>query len=117
VCHIKFIFNSRETKPPPPPPSPPPQITQRRRQFKRKRNLEITQTPPTATTATYSINFSLGRETIEKLSKTGGGRWRRRRLVIIRYVFRHPKKLGGGGGGVSIKKMVIYIFHSFNLAS
>jgi len=27
------------------------------------------------------------------------------------------KKLGGGGGGVSIKKMVIYIFHSFNLAS
>jgi len=27
------------------------------------------------------------------------------------------QKLGGGGGGVSIKKMVIYIFHSFNLAS
>jgi len=26
------------------------------------------------------------------------------------------KKLGGGGG-VSIKNMVIYIFHSFNLAS
>jgi hypothetical protein len=23
----------------------------------------------------------------------------------------------GGGGGVSIKKMVIYVFHSFNLAS
>jgi len=92
VYHIKFIFYTRETKPPPPPPPPPPQITQRRRQFKRKRNPEITQTPPTATTATYSINFSLERETIEKFYKTGGGRWRRRRLVIIRYVSRHLKK-------------------------
>jgi hypothetical protein len=92
VYHIKFILYTRETKPPPSPPPPPPHITQRRRQIKRKRNPDITQTPPTATSATYFLNFSVERETIEKLSKTGGGRRRGRRLVILRYIFRHPKE-------------------------
>jgi len=99
VYHIKFIFNSRETKPPPPPP-PPPQNTQRCRQINRERNLKITQT-------------------IDKLSKTGGGERHPRHLVIIWYIGRRHSKNVGGGGGVSIKKLVIYInlFHSFNLSS
>ena len=60
--------------------------------FKRKRNLNMTQTPPTATTATYFINFSYERETIEILYKKGGGERQRRHLVIIRYIGRrHPK--------------------------